>query len=333
MDLNQGLFAGKKVLILGGCGFLGTNLTRRLLELGANITLFTKINENKENLKEVTDEITFIEGNLTNDSDIVDAIKGKDYIFHLAWQTDLKKSMANPKQDLFNDCLGLITLLESCKNNNPHVKIIFTSTVTVVGLVEKLPSDESILPNPESVYDIHKLFAEYYLKLYYNQYKLKSVVLRLSNVFGEYQKIDNPNRGVLNFMIGKALRNEPMTVYGTGNFIRDYCYVQNYIDAFILAALSEKTNGEVYNLGTGEGRTFNEVVEKIKLITEPLTNKPVTITHIAFPEGEHSLNKRNFITDCSKFKEATGWFPKISFDEGLKRTIEFYINRELKYND
>lgn len=130
-------------------------------------------------------------------------------------------------------------------------------------------------------------------------------------------------------MIGRALRGEPLTVHGEGDFIRDYCYVQNYVDAFIVTALSENTNGQVYILGTGEGRTFNEVVEKIKKITEPLIDKPVTITHIPFPEGEHKINKRDFIADYSKLREATGWIPKISFEEGLKRTIEFYIKQNV----
>ena len=149
----------------------------------------------------------------------------------------------------------------------------------------------------------------------------------MSNVFGEYQRIDNPARGVLNFMIGRALRGEPLTVHGTGDFVRDYTYVQNYIDAFILAAISEKTNGEVFNLGSGEGRTFNEVVEKIKKIVEATTSKNVTIIHIPFPGGENEINKRNEIVDFSKFKQATGWFPKISFDNGLEKTIGFYVDR------
>ncbi len=327
MDFNFNQMAEKKVLITGGCGFLGSNLARRLLELGAKITFFIIPNEDRRNIQDIEDKIKIIEGSLTNESDITEPVKGIDYIFHFAWQTDLKMSMANPRQDLFTDCAGIINLLDACKNYNPNVKIIFPSTPTVVGDVKKIPSDESAFPDPGSVYDIHKLFAEYYLKMYSEQYKIRTTVLRLSNVFGEYQKIDSPNRGVLNFMIGRALRGEPLTVYGDGSFIRDYCYVQNYMDAFILAALSENTNGQVYILGTGEGRTFNKVVEKIKQITEQSINKPVIITHIPFPPGEHNINKRDFIADYSKFREATGWNPKISFDEGLRRTIEFYIKK------
>lgn len=325
MEFNFNQISGKKILITGGCGFLGTNLARRFLELGADVTFFIMVGENKENILDIENKIKIIEGGLNNDADLSNVIKEKDYIFHLAWQTDLKNSMAHPREDLFADCAGIISLLESCRKYNPSVKIIFPSTPTVVGNVQKIPSDETAFPNPESVYDIHKLFAEYYLKMYYEQYGLKTTVLRLSNVFGEYQRIDNPRRGVLNFMIGRALRGEPLTVHGDGSFIRDYSYVSNFVDAFILAALSEKTNGQFYLLGSGEGKTFNEVVTKIKQIVEILLNKSVVITYIPFPEGEHKINKIDFIADCSKFREATGWSPKISFDDGLRKTIEFYV--------
>ena len=160
--------------------------------------------------------------------------------------------------------------------------------------------------------------------MYSTVYGLKTVTLRLSNVFGEYQRIDNPGRGVLNFMIGRALRGEPLTVYGTGDFILDYSYVQDYIDAFLFAAESEKTNGEVYVLGSGIGKSMNEVVNSIKKEVEQSVGKIVTITHVPFPGDENTINKRNFIADTRKLRTATGWSPRIGFDEGLRKTIDFY---------
>ena len=325
MDFDLSRIDGKNVLITGGVGFLGANLAKRLLELGANVEIFTRVEKNRENLNGFENKLKIIEGSLTNESDVSNAIKSKDYLFHLAWQTDLKKSMVQPSEDVKSDLVGILNILESCKKENPKLKIIFASAVTVIGLPKRTPSNESEQENPLSIYESNKLVAEKYLRVYHEIYGIKTCVLRLSNVFGEFQRIDNPNRGVLNFMIGRALRGEELTVYGKGDFIRDYCYVQNYIDAFILAALSEKTNGQVYVLGSGEGRTFNEIVEKIKKIVEDKTSKQVVIIHIPFPDEENEINKRNFVADFSKFKEVTGWFPKISFDDGLKRTIEFYV--------
>lgn len=324
----------KKILITGGAGFLGSNLARRLLnEENCNeVSLFIKPNSDLSRISDLINNkniknLEIIEGSLLNKSDIEKAIENKDYLFHFAWQTDLKSSMENPIKDLENDLIGLINILETCKSINSTIKIVFASTVTVIGIPENLPSNEIESENPLSIYEINKLIAEKYLKLYYKNYNLKTCILRLSNVFGEYQRTNSPNRGILNFMIGNALSEKPLTVYGKGDFIRDYCYVQNYLDAFILAGESSATDGEVFVLGSGEGKTMNEVVEKIKGIVENLTGKEVVIKHIPFPGEEHEINKRNFIADFSKFHHATGWEPKISFDDGLRRTIEFYTNR------
>ncbi|MBI4116575.1 SDR family NAD(P)-dependent oxidoreductase [Candidatus Pacearchaeota archaeon] len=325
MDFDFSAMSGKKALITGGCGFLGSNLARRLLELGVDVFIISRNGKSRENLKGVESKIKFLEGDLTDDSFVSESLEEKDYLFHLAWQTDLKKSMSNPQEDIKNDIIGLLNILESCRKKNPGIKVIFTSTVTVVGKTENLSPAEDSPENPVSVYELNKLIAEKYLKMYYSVYGINYCVLRLSNVFGEFQSIDNPSRGVLNFMIGRALRGEILTVYGKGDFIRDYSYVQNYVDAFILAAISEKTNGEFYVLGSGEGKTMNEVVDNIKKIVEDSSNKSVAITHVEFPGDESEINKRNFVADYSKFKTATGWFPKISFGDGLRKTIKFYL--------
>ncbi|MBI2044047.1 GDP-mannose 4,6-dehydratase [Candidatus Pacearchaeota archaeon] len=324
-DFNQ--IIGKNVLITGGAGFLGSNLAKRLVSLGANVSVFLKPKTNIKNLNEIKRAIKIFEGELTNEKDLIRVIKDKDYIFHFAWQTDLKKSMANPKEDVNSDIIGILTLLEACRKENKNVKIVFSSTSTIVGIPLKIPVDEKHPELPLSVYEANKLLAEKYLYIYNKIYGMNTISLRLSNVFGEFQSIENPNRGVLNFMIGKALRGEKLTVWGKGNFIRDYCYVQNYVDAFILAAISSKTNGKMYVIGTGIGRTFNEVVSKIKKAMEDLApEKPVIIEHVPFPEEDNTINKRDFVADYSKFKKDAGWFPRVSFDEGLKRTIQFYIN-------
>tara|TARA_Y100000310_G_scaffold341858_2_gene442507 strand:- start:6140 stop:7177 length:1038 start_codon:yes stop_codon:yes gene_type:complete len=327
MEFDFAGVEGKKVLISGGAGFIGSNLTKRLVDLKAEVSIFVLPDENLERVENIKDKIKIISGDSTKEEDVNGAIDGKDYLFHFAWQTDLKQSMTNPRADVENDLIGLINILECCRKNNPEIKIVFASTVTVVGLTNEMPANEEIRENPLSVYEIHKLAAEKYFYVYNKIHGLKTCVLRLSNVFGEGQRIDNPGRGVLNFMVGRALRGEELTVYGAGNFIRDYNYVQNYIDAFILAALSDKTNGEVYVLGSGEGKTFNEVVEKIKKIVESLTDKKVVITHVPFPGEENEINKRNFIADSDKFQAATGWEPKVGFGEGLGRTVKFYLNK------
>jgi UDP-glucose 4-epimerase len=324
--------SGKSVLITGGAGFLGSNLARRLVSNGARVKIFDKPGKDLKIISDIKNKIEIVEN-------LYEGLWNVDLIFHLAWQTDLKKSMIQPSEDAKNDLICLLGILEFCRKNSSETKIVFASASTVVGLVDEPLGDESVDEKPESVYEINKLLGERYLKMYHKNYGLKTTSLRLSNVFGEGQRIDNPNRGVLNFMIGRALRGEELSVYGSGEFIRDYCYVQNYVDAFIAAASTEKTNGEIYVLGSGEGRSFNDVVNKIKDIFESKKGgkREVQITHVPFPDEENKINKRNFVADYDKFKEATGWSPKVGFNEGLKRTIEFYMdesgrNIESEYN-
>lgn len=322
--MDNSNFLGKKVIITGGCGFLGSSLARRLLKLGADVSIFILPQEDRTRVKDIEQELKIIEGNLLDETLVKESVKDKDFLFHFAWQTDLKKSIENPKQDLLNDGLGIISILEACRKENKNIKIVFASTVTVVGSVNEVPSDEEEKINPQSVYDVHKLLAENYLMMYHSVHGLKTTALRLSNIFGEGQRIDNPNRGVLNFMIGRALRGEKLTVYGDGEFIRDYCYVENYIDAFLAAAISENTPGKIYVLGSGQGRSFNEVMEKVKEIVGDITKKEVVIEHVPFPQEENAISKRNFVANYSKFSKDTGWQPRVSFEEGLRKTIEFY---------
>src|SRR3989344_3318116 len=244
-------FDGRKVLITGGCGFLGNNLVRRLILQGASVTIFVRNGKECKNLKDIQKKVKILEGDLLKEEEVIKAITGQEYLFHLAWQTDLKQSMQHPQQDLQQDGIGLINLLEASRKHNPSLKIIFTSTVTVIGITQEIPSNEEEKLNPLSAYDVHKLLGEFYLSMYFQAYGLKTVSLRLANIFGEYQSIDNPNRGVLNFMIGRALKGEKMTVYGKGEFIRDYSYVQNIVDAFLLAAASDKVHGQTFVLGSG----------------------------------------------------------------------------------
>ena len=312
----------KKILITGGCGFIGSNLAKRLIT-NNNVSIFIRKDEPKDNIKEIENKLEIIEGSLLDKKLLKKSIENIDILYHLAWQTDLNKSMKHPLDDI-NDLRGLINILETARNYNPKLKIVFASTVTVIGQTNQLPSNEKTFENPTSVYDINKLTAEKYLNTYHQTYNINTCTLRLSNVFGEGQKTNNPNRGVLNFMIGNALTNKLLTVYGKGDFIRDYCYIQNYIDAFVLAA--EKDIVGVYVLGSGKGITFNEVVNKIKKIAESLTRKSVIIKHIT-PPNDNKINKRDFIADNNKFRKATGWYPKISFEEGLRRTIEYYYKK------
>jgi UDP-glucose 4-epimerase len=328
MEYSAEKLRGKNVLITGGAGFLGSNLARRLVENGVNTTIIALPGENLKNLEgmEVNARVEVFDGVINADANLDDMVQGKDALFHFAWQTELGKSMTNPAQDVYNDIGGLIKIMEACRKYNKDIKIVFPSTATVIGTPESLPVDESHRENPPSPYDLNKLMAEKYLGVYSKEHGLRYTCLRLSNVFGEHQRIDNPKRGILNFFIGRALRGEEITIFGDGELVRDYSYVQNFVDAFIKAAETDKTDGQMYVVGSGQGKSFNQVTEAIQKYSREVYGKDAKVTHVPIPEGTYSINMRNFVANPAKFTRDTGWTPRVGFEEGLKNTMEFYKN-------
>lgn len=314
----------KSVVITGGCGFLGSNLARTLVKTGNDVTLVVSPGKDRKNIKDIEERVDIIERRLGPNIDFKDLILDKDYFFHFAWQTDLKRSMENPQHDIEYDIGGLVNLLETCKKQKSKSKIIFSSTATIFGDTQNLPVNEKEKANPLSIYDANKLNAENYLGVYFRNYGINFSCLRLSNVFGEGQRIDNPERGIVNFMIGRALNGETMNIYGDGKWIRDYSYIQNFVDAFVLAAESEKTRGKTYVLGSGDGKTFNEVVSTIRNTVKKFTGLDTRIAHIPFPDGINQVAKRDFVADSYKFREDTGWKPNINFEDGIRRTVDSY---------
>jgi len=319
------------VLITGGLGFIGSNLAQRLINEEVNLTLFTNSLENIKNIQEIKEKVKIVHGDIRDFDKVKSIILNQDHIFHFAGQIDHLLSLENPKLDLDINCNGTLNILEACRKFNAKANIIFSSSVGVIGKAEKIPADESQRENPPSIYEIHKLTCERYMVLYNKLYNLPTTVLRFANVFGERQKMSVSNRGILNQMMRKAFLSETITIYGEGNFIRDYSYVQNYLDACICAALSENTKGEIYMIGSGLGLTFKDMVAILNKNVKELTGKSAEIKHVPFPETEKKIDRGDFIANCSKFKKATGWQPKISFEEGIKKTILFYKERLKEY--
>ena len=313
-----------KILITGGAGFIGSSLAERLAKLNMDITLLIRKGDSKDNLKNFIDKIKLIEGDVCDKELIEELIKDKDFIFHFAWQTELKKANDDPKKNLQENLDGIINILEGCRKYNNNAKIIFPSTVTVSDENNFYIEDGDI--NPKSIYDLHKLFAEYYLMMYYKVYGIKYTCLRLANVFGEKQRIDNPKRGILNYFIGQILKGEKIKLYGYGEFIRDYSYIENILDTFLLTILKKETDGHIFTIGSGEGYTMIEIAEIMKKIFNEFNIK-VEYEKVPYPDGISEVEKRNFIADIIKFQKFTGWSPKINIEEGLKKTIDFFMKK------
>ena len=251
------------------------------------------------------------------------ALAGIDIVFHFAAQTSVYAANENPVNDLNQNILPMVYLLETCRQQKIKPVILFSGTVTESGMPVYLPVDETHPDNPITIYDLHKLIAENYLKYYCRQSLVKGTILRLANVYGPGPKSSNSQRGILNLMVRKALQGEDLVLYGTGEYLRDYVYVQDVAMAFLNAAVNiDKLNGNHYVIGIGKGTTlaeaFNLVVEK----TFARTGKKVKINSIKPPAELSLIEKRNFIADSRRFISATGWKTNYSLVQGIEAVIQ-----------
>ena len=322
---------GVKVLITGGLGFVGSNLAIRCLSLGADVTIFTNNFNTIYNIKEIKDQVSIIKGDVTKYDDIKVAVKDRDIIFHLAGQTSHITSMENPILDINVNLKGTMNVLENCRKYNDKAKIIFSGTVTELGRATKLPIREGMKDNPLSVYETDKLICEKYLNIYHKAYGLYTTTLRFATLFGERQQLNNPRFGITTYFIGRILKGDEITIYGDGKFIRDYVYISNVVDALILSAQNQNANGEVFLLGTGRKIYFVDMVKEVIKAIEEIMHIKGSYRFVEFPKTHKKIDVGDTLVDNSKLKYKLGWEPRVSFEEGIRRTVLFYKDRYKDY--
>ena len=296
-------FSKKNILITGANGYIGSSVAKVLSK-------FTRTSNSS--------------ADITKKNFWLSVLKNIDIVFHFAAQTSSQFANNNPYEDTRINLLPVINLINTCQKYNFSPDIIFSGTVTEVGLTHGKINEDS-KDTPITIYDINKLAAEKYLQYYTNQLGKRSVVLRLPNIYGPGPASSKPDRGIVNLMIKKALKGESITIFGDGNFIRDYLYIDDVVDAFLQATINiNKTKGNYYMIGTGIGHTILQMATIIKEEVEKITKKQVKIIFSPFPKNTSQIEFRNFVSDSSKFRKNTNWSAKISLREGVKRTIEYF---------
>ena len=310
---------GKEILVTGGLGFVGSNLSLKLKKLKGNVTILDKSLKNLYRLSPNENSFSIKECDITDYSQVHRIIEGYDIIFHLAAQTSHAYSMKNPQLDLDINVKGTLNLLEAIRIKNENVKLVYTSTKGVNGIPPVLPVNEETPTDPLDVYSANKLLAEEYCKVYQNHYDLNFSILRLTNIFGPRQQITSPSLGILNFFIGQAMKDETITIYGEGNQLRDYNYIENALDALLLCATKEKAKNEIFYLGSNIGTKFKDMASMIVEIV----NKG-KIEFIPYPPSAKKIEIGDFIVDYAKLNNLLKWEPKIHFREGIEKTVDFY---------
>ena len=318
------LYRGRSVLITGGLGFIGSNLAHRLAALkNVKIVILDALVPNQGgnyfNLSGVEADVTIYRGDMADEHVVNHLVSGVDYIFNLAGQPSHIDSFYHPLRDLDLNCRAHLTLLEACRKFNPHVKIVFTSTRQVYGRPVYLPADEQHRVAPVDINGIHKLTAENYHLLYQRTYGARAVCLRLTNTYGPRQLVCHNKQGFFGWFLRQALTGGVIELYGEGQQRRDLNYVDDVVEALLLAGASENAEGEIFNLGGDEPVTLAEVAER--LIS--LSGKG-SLIDVPFPREQQLIDIGNCWLSCTKIETALGWRPRTPLDAGLARTVEYF---------
>jgi UDP-glucose 4-epimerase len=304
-------------LVTGGAGFIGSNIVEELIKNGENVRIIDNfITGKKENIKELLGKIELIEGDIRDINIVKKAVKGVDFILHQAALRSVPKSVDNPLDTNDSNITGTLNVLIAARDLGIK-KVVYASSSSVYGDAEKLPEDENQLPKPKSPYAVSKLCGEYYCKVFSELYRLETVSLRYFNVFGPRQDPESKYAAVIPIFIKNALNDEPLEIHGDGLQSRDFTYVKNVVDANIKACNSKNLKGEVFNIGCGERYS---VLEIAKLISKILKKElKYNYTHPRPGDVRHTH------ADISKAKKILGYEENVKFEQGLKRTIEYFI--------
>ncbi len=317
------IFNNKKILITGGAGFIGSNLAHCLVNHGAKVTIVDSMipdyGGNLQNLVEIRDKITINFSDVRDRYSMEYLIGGQDYLFNLAGQVSHIDSMIDPFADLEINAKSQLSILEACRLFNPAIRIVFASTRQIYGRPQYLPVNESHPLDPPDVNGINKLAGERYHTLYSKVYGLHCAVLRLTNVYGPRQLVRHNRQGFIGWFVRQVVRGEKIRIFGTGNQRRDLVYVDDVVEALLLAGMSDDANGKIYNLGGSEPISLKELVELMIKI-----NASGEFELVPFPEERKKIDIGDFYSSFDKIKNELGWSPTISLKEGLKRTFEYY---------
>ena len=310
------------MLVTGGLGFVGSNLVLRLVELGAQVlvvdSMLPAYGATTKNIDPVADQVQVDLSDVRDGERMQALVRGQELIFSLAGQISHSESMRDPMTDLQINCSSQLSLLECCRNENPGVKIVFASTRQLYGRPQYLPVDEAHPLAPVDVNGINKLAAERYYTLYNDVYGLPTVSLRLTNTYGPRMEISNDKKGFVGVFLNKALRGERIQIFGTGEQRRDFNYVTDVVDALLLAGESDSVNGQVYNLGHPDPASLLRFIEILRRFVDFETEV------VPFPAEAKAIDIGDYYGDYSKYREATGWDPRIGLEDGLERAVRWY---------
>jgi UDP-glucose 4-epimerase len=326
--VSESVFSGKRVLVTGGLGFLGSTLAHRLVRLGAEVilvdSLIPEYGGNLFNIEGIRDKVRVNISDVRDEHSMKFLVQGQDFLFNLAGQTSHMDSMQDPYTDLEINCRAQLSILEACRKHNPSVKVVFASTRQIYGKPDYLPVDEKHLLRPVDVNGINKMAGEWYHILYNNVYGIRSCALRLTNTYGPRMRVKDARQTFLGIWVRLLVEGKAFEVWD-GEQLRDFTYVDDAVDALLLAAANDVGNGQTFNLG---GERTIRLKELASLVVE--ANGGGEFKVCSFPEDRKRIDIGDYYADDRLIRKVLGWGPKVPLLEGLGNTVAYY-RAHLKY--
>jgi UDP-glucose 4-epimerase len=321
---DHAAYRGARALVTGGLGFLGSHLAQRLVDLGADVTIIDSLipeyGGNLFNVREIADRVRINLSDIRDPWSVRSLVRDQDFIFNLAGQVSHIDSMEDPQTDLDINCKAQLELLEACRENNPHARVIFAASRQQYGRPQSLPVGEDHPLVPVDVNGINLIAGESYHLLYNDVHGIRATSLRLTNTYGPHLLMKHGRQGFITVFIRLALEGKPIKVFGDGTQLRDFTYVSDAVDAFLATGLTEGTFGRALNVGGIEPVSLLAVAE----LCQELAGEGGTVATVAWPPEREKIDIGSIYVDHSRLTELTGWEPRVDLREGLERTFAFY---------
>jgi UDP-glucose 4-epimerase len=316
-------FSGKRTLITGGLGFIGSNLARRLVELGAEVLLVDSLipdyGGNLFNIAGIEDRVRVNIADVRDEYGMNYLVQGQDVIFNLAGQVSHLDSMRDPYTDLEINCRSQLSILEACRKHNPGVKIVYAGTRQIYGRPQYLPVDETHPLEPTDINGVNKLAGEWYHIIYHRVHGLRTVSLRMTNIYGPRMRVKDARQTFIGWWLHQIVEDEELQIFGDGRQVRDFNYVDDVVEALVLAAADPTAEGQIYNLGGDDPINLLDLAELLIRL-----NGGGSYRIVPFPADRKRIDIGDYHGDYGRIRAHLGWRPTVPLRDGLERAIAFY---------
>jgi len=323
-------YAGKRVLITGGLGMIGSSLAQKLVPAGAIVTLVDACIEpygaNLFNIEGIRDRVHVNITDIRDKESIKFLIKGQDIVFNLAGQVSHNDSMENPFLDADINYLGHLNVLECLRRHNPDALVVHAGSRLQFGLIESNPVDERHPLNPRTPYALNKTAAENMYSFYHEMHNISCVLFRIANPYGMRSQMKHHKYCIVNWFIRQAFENKTIRIFGDGGQVRDYIYIEDLAESLLLAAITPACCGEIFNVGSGTGTRFKEMVE---IIIGAVGGGRAE--YVPWPDDYINVETGDYITNIQKLTTAISWRPETSMQSGIEKTCEYYKKHRQHY--